>query len=300
MVLCLPILLLLMALMINFGTRWCWQVRAESIARHAVWGSRFPRISSSNPRPDYWPESAGVSTASEEDAPVLEDPRVYQPVARGPLPFGAVVNERLLDPTRGFRQGSATLDRYYPMLRKLGPYRLQATTHLLDGKWQYPQMGLSGNRERRIPVIYALAKSPPAVVNAYVQAASALLKAPFQPQLRPLDSDEEFLYYRGYAPDFHPRLRMFGTLDLALAAQHVQDLIDRIQGKVEKDGRGNVRKKIPGVPETMARAFISLYQSVIDQLKAQSAPGPPPPPVQAQIRELEKKIEQLRQFLGTL
>jgi hypothetical protein len=299
MVLCLPILLLLMALMINFGTVACWKVRALSVARYAVWASRPPRIANVNPRPAYWPETADPSAGPEEDAPVLDDPRVYQPVARGPLPFGAVVNERLLDPTRGFRQGSAILDRYYPMLRKMGPYRLQATTHLLDDKWQYPQTGLSGNRQRRIPVIYALAKAPPAVVNTYVQAASALLQAPFQPQLRPLDNDEEFLYYRGYAPDFHPRLRMFGTLDLALAAQRVQDLIDRIQGKVEKDERGNVRK-IPGVPEIMTRAFINLYQSVIDQLKAQSGTAPPPPPVQAQIQELEKKIEQLMQFLGTL
>jgi hypothetical protein len=299
MVLCLPILLLLMALMINFGTVACWKVRALSVARHAAWASRPPRIANINPRPAYWPEAAGVEAGPEEDAPVLDDPRVHQPVARGPLPFGAVVNERLLDPTRGFRQGSATLDRYYPMLRKMGPYRLQATAHVLDDKWQYPQMGLAGNRQRRIPVIYALAKAPRGVVNSYVQAASALLKAPFQPQLRPLDSDEEFLLYRGYVPDFHPRLRVFDTLDLAVAARRVQELINRIKGGVETDAQGNPRK-IPGVPETMTHAFINLYQSVIAQLKGQFAPGLPPPPIQAQIRELERKIEQLKQFLGTL
>jgi hypothetical protein len=305
MVLCLPILLLLMALMINFGTVASWKIRAESVARLAVWGSRFPRIGDAQPRPDYWPESAGVSTGSEEDAAVLDDPRVHQPVARGPLPFGAVVNERLLDPTRGFRQGAATLGRDYPMLRRMGPYRSTATTHLLDDKWQYPQMGLSSNRQRRIPVIYALAKAAPSLVNMYSQAAWALLKAPFQPQLRPLDNDEEFIYYSNLfgwgtgPPDFHPRLRPFGTLDLALAAERVQDLIDRIQGKVQPDDRGRTNRKIPGVPEKMTRAFIRLYQRVIDELRARSG-TPPPPLVQAQIRELEKKIEQLTQFLGTL
>ncbi len=299
MVLCLPILLMLMALMVNMGTRLCWKIRAHSVARLAAWGSRYPRIAQSNPRPDYWPESAEVGVEGTQDATLLDDPRVYQPVARGPLPFGADVNEELLDPTRGFRRGWARIARYYPMLRRMGPYESTTTTELIDGKWQYPQMGLSSNRQRRIPVIYALAKAPQATVNRYLQAASSLLGANFNKQQQPLDNDEEFLYYRGYAPDFHPRLRMFATLDLAVAAERVQELIDRIQGKVERGPDGSVRR-IPGVPEKMTRAFIGLYRGVIDQLEAQWAPDSPPPAVQAQIDELERKIEQLNKFLQTL
>ncbi len=336
MVLCLPILLFLMALMINIGTVACWKVRAHSVARQAVWGGRFPRIVGSNPRPDYWPETAGMGGGWEDywpaldDPPAVDDPRVDLPVARGPVLSGAAVNEGLLDPTRGFCRGWADLERGFPMLGKMGGYHLRAEAHLLDdawpyqrmsslttvgtsrtwrmvnGKWQYQEAGprqegyrLHSNRQPRIPVIYALAKAPPALVGAYVQAALALLEAPFQPELRPLDNDEEFRCYKGYAPDFHPRLRKFGSLDLELAARRVEDLIDRIQGKVERDDQGNVRKT-PGVPETMTRAFISLYQGVINQLKSQSGTDPLPPPVQAKISELEKKIEILRQFLATL
>ena len=300
MVLCLPFLLILAALMVNLGELFCWRIQAHSVARHAVWGSRPPRKASSNPRPDYWPAAANVKIDSAADAPGLDDPRVHLPVARGPLPFGAEVNERLLDPTRQFRRGSAGLHGRFPMLRTMGTYQLEATTELLDDKWQYWQMGLGSNRRRRIPVIYALAKAPPGVVDAYVQAALTLLNAPFQPQLAPLDRDEEFLYYRGYAPDFHPRLRMFTSLDRELASRRVEDLVDRIQGKVERDEQGRITRRIPGVPEKMTRAFIRLYESVIEQLESQSQPGPPPPGVQAQIRELERKIEILRQFLATL
>jgi hypothetical protein len=293
MVLCLPILLFVMALMINFGTVACWKIRADSVARQAVWGSRFPRIADANPRPGYWPETASVTAGPEDNAPLLDDPRVYQPVARGPLPLGATVNESLLDPTRGFRQGTASLDRYYPMLRKMGAYQLEATNHLADDKWQYPQMGLSSNWQRRIPVIYVLAKASPSLVNTYIQAANAILDAPFQPQLRPLDNDDEFIYYSnrfGWGtgpPDFHPRLRQFDTLDLALAAERVQDLIDRIQGNNAREPR------VPGVPERMTEAFIRLYQRVIEELRNQ-------PNSQAEIAQLEAKIKILEQFKATL
>lgn len=52
MVLSLPILLFVMALMINYGTVACWKVRALSVARNAVWSTRWPRTGHSNPRPN--------------------------------------------------------------------------------------------------------------------------------------------------------------------------------------------------------------------------------------------------------
>lgn len=337
MVLCLPILLLIMALMVNCRVVVCWKIRAQSIARLAVWGSRSGRTGSTNPRPDYWPETAGVGVGSEEylpaldNPPALDDPRVDQPVARGPMLFRAIVNEELLDPTRGFRQGSADLDGQFPVVSKMGRYHVEATTDLLDDKWQYHQMRsridvgntrvwkmiggkwqwqpvrqadeeyrLGSNRQPRIPVIYTLPKAPSALVGVYVQTALTLLYAAFQPQLRPLDNDEEFLLYRGYAPDFHPRLRRFCGLDPAPAEERKENLVDRIQGKVEKDEEGNLRRRIPGVPERMTRAFIGLYQGVIAQLKSQADTGPLPPAARTQIRELENKVAKLKQFLATL
>ena len=81
-VLCLPILLLVMALMINFGTAACWKARGQVVARHALWGSRWPRTGERNPRPSFWPEPASLSSGGAGDVEALDDPRVNQPVAR--------------------------------------------------------------------------------------------------------------------------------------------------------------------------------------------------------------------------
>jgi len=306
MVLALPILLFIMALMVNYGTVASWKVRALSVARHAVWGARWPRTGHTDPRPRYWPASAGVGTGGLGSVQEMDDSRVDQPVARGPtLPLGTRVNEDLLDPTLGMRQGSATLHRDYAMLGKMGPYTLEAQTRLLDNKWQYQRMGLSSNRQRRIPVIYELAKAPAGFANAYIQAVMTLISAPFQPQLQPLDNDDEFHFYGqllgwGGAPDFHPRLRRFCTLDLDLAADRVEDLIDHIQGKVERDEDGDVTRRIPSVAETMAQAFINLYRRVIRYYEALAAANPAGPQYQAQIAALEAKIRILDQFLNTV
>lgn len=311
MVLALPLLLFIMALMINFGVVASWKVRGLSVARHVLWGSRWPRSGSGNPRPAYWPETAGVGTGGPAHVAELDDPRLDQPVARGPLPLGTEVRAELLDPTRGLRRGSAEIRRAFPLLARMGDYHLTARTCLLDDKWQYQRMGMGHNRQRRIPVIYALAKAPPGLVDAYVQAVVAILYAPFRPQLAPLDRDDEFIQYGrrfgwgGGAPDFHPRLRRFCSLDLLLAAQRVEDLIDRIQGEVQRDEDGNVTRRIPCVAEKMTRAFINLYERVIQELQRQISASPPPPAgqlasIQAEIDQLEAKIDVLSQFLETL
>ena len=301
-VLALPILLFIMALMVNFGTVACWKVRALNVARHALWSTRWPRWGATDPRPDFWPQTAGVAAGGAGHAPMIDDPRVNQPVARGPL-TGAEVNVDLLDPTRGLREGSSNLTRGFAMLRTMGTYHLNANTVMLDDRWQYPQMGLGANRQRRVPVIYALQKAPAGLVNAYVQAAVAILRAPFRDALKPLDRDDEFIFYGtlfgwgASAPNFHPRLSGFCSLDRPLADDRVNNLIDRIQGKKDP--------KIPDLAERMTRSFIGLYQRAIQAYNGQMNAVPPPPPggigaMQGQINQLQQKIDTLNQFLQTL
>lgn len=298
MVLSLPILLFIMALMINFGTAACWKIRALSVARHAVWGSRWPRTGFNNPRPKYWPDTAHSAAHEAGEVPELDDPRVDLPVARGPLP-AATVKEDMLDPTRGLRRGSADITREFPLLAKMGEYEMDARTHLLDDKWQYQRMGLPRNVHRRIPVIYALAKAPAGVANAYVQAAMAILGTAFRDQLAPLDRDDEFIYYSllfGWGsgpPDFHPRLQRFCTLDPDVANQRKEHLIARIEGKVIRDAEGNVRRRIPSVAERMTEAFIGLYRRVIREYRNRGTVG-------AEIPALEQKISTLTEFLQVL
>jgi hypothetical protein len=303
MVLALPILLMIMALMINFGTVAAWKVRGLAMSRHAAWSTRPPRNGLRMPRPDYWPPGATASRGGGHDLHVLDDPRVDQPVARGPLPYGAIVNERLLDPTRGLRRGRAEMTRAFPMLGELGPYRLRSVDVLLDDAWDCRRMGLWNTWRLRVPVIYQLATVGPGYVAAYVQAVRGLLDPALRQALRPLDRDDEFIGYsmrfewgRG-APDFHPRMHSFCTLSHETAGDRAQNTIDRIQGNDDED--------IRGVPERMTSAFINLYENVIDELQDRMSAQPPPPPgemaaMQAEIAELEDKIDTLRQYLATI
>ncbi len=314
MVLSLPILLMLMALMINFGTAASWKVRALSASRDAAWSSRPPRSGGTNPRPFYWPSDAGAGARGTADAEVLDDSRVDHPVARGPLPYGTRVDERLLDPTRGMREGASDIRRSFPMLARMGSYALRSRHPLLDDKWQYWRMGVRdyswtgpSNRGRRIPVIYDLPQAGGIYAQDYIEAVVAIYYAPFRAALRPLDRDEEFIEYsRRFdwgtgPPDFHPRLSRFCSLDHDEAQERVTDLVDRIRGRPATEEQA----RIPCVAERMTDGFIGLYERVIAELEQLLDADPPPPAAEAaairrEIAELESRIETLEAFRAQL
>jgi|YNPNPStandDraft_1061719.scaffolds.fasta_scaffold15612_2 hypothetical protein len=180
--LALPILLLIMALMINFGTAAAWKVRTQVVARHAVWATRWPRSMDDLPRPTVsvdmdqtppaairWPTSAGMGAGGGPWIDSLNDPRLEHPVVRGPLPQGLIDPDmyNLMTMPHGARQGNADIQRDYPLLQKmLGDYRLVAHCPLLDNDWRYQRMPWDSeawwdwtgwhNEHRRIPVIYDL------------------------------------------------------------------------------------------------------------------------------------------------
>src|SRR5271157_3863406 len=129
----LPILLFIMALIVNYGTIAAWKVRENSVARLAVWETRWPRSGSTDPRPSYWPARASMESSDEGTVAGMDDSRVDLPVARGPMPE-ATVDSNLLDPTRGLREGSAGLTRKYPLLGTMGTYAITAQTWLIDDK----------------------------------------------------------------------------------------------------------------------------------------------------------------------
>lgn len=335
MVLALPILLLVMALMLNYGTVASWKVRALAVARHEAWANRWPRNSGLAPDPECWP-APGVAGQPGKAAktlgnshwggtiPELADPRLDKPVMRGPLPFGFVVASEVFDPVRGALWGAAQITSDYPLLPKMGQYHLHPRGVILENNWEYhrthwPQPNgwvdhwWHENVHRRIPDIYQLPKTDPSLPGAFIQTAMAMLTAAYRPDLRPIDDDEEFLYYtaqyldplhRPWAPNFIPRLHFRCALDVAAAAQDTENLVDRIQGKVVKDAQGNVIHKIQGVPERMARSFINLYAQVITVLQGLLSATPPPSPdeaaqMQAEISKLQGQMDILTPFLNT-
>lgn len=304
MVLALPLLLFIMALMVNYGAVAAWKVRALTVSREMVWSTRWPRSGTTNPRPEYWPvdddpadhNTMSVGLGGPNDIDALDDPQLDYPVVRGPDLWGTRVRENLLNPGRGLREGSARMSRDFPLLPKLGPYNLESADQLLDDHWQYTRMGLWRNRLRRLPVIYELARAPQAYSSAYVQAAMAILNSPQRTALRPLDRDDEFYAYnallgRGrWAPDFHPHLRRFCTLDPAAVERRVTDLIDA-------DENGGCGSSISRVPRCMTDRFIALYEAVIRYYQSQPEVTPA---MQAEIAQLQQKIDTLRQFQQTL
>jgi hypothetical protein len=296
LVLALPILLMCLALIVNIGTMACWKIRSECVARHAVWGARWPRTGSTNPRPAYWPETAGISATSAGSVPELDIPLVPQEVARGPLP-PATVNQ-LLDPSQGLSLGSATLHRGFAMLGKLGSFNLEADNYLLDNPGQYERMGLGSNNQRRINVLYQLPRVSPALVTAYVNAFVAIYFAPFRQSLAPLDKDDEFIQWQGRAPSFYPQLSRFCDTNPETAKKPVEALIERIKGAVVRDDRGRITRRVADLAHSMAGSFINMYQRAIKSIQDQSAPDPPPPVAQEQIDQLQKKIDTLQKFLS--
>jgi hypothetical protein len=299
----LPILLFVMALMINYGTMCVWKVREHSVARLAVWETRWPRTGATDQRPTYWPAPATADVSDQGNVSGMDDRRVDLPVARGPMK-GATVDANLLDPTRGLRMGDANYTRQLTLLRKLGAYTIDAKDWLIDDKWQYQRMGLPDTVERRIPVIYTLAKAPASLVNSYVQSVVAVARAPFASQLQPLDNDPEFIYYGsifgwGGPPDFHPRFQIMCTTDRALTDKSVENLIKRIQG-----GREG-RRRIPSVAEVIAQAFLSLYERALTAFEAVLKSKPPATPqmqvlAQSQIRLLQSKIGAMQQGIKNI
>jgi len=295
-------MLLVAALMVNFGTVASWKIRGLTVARHELWSHRFPRDGSAYPRPSYWPLSAGMRAGSGSALASLDDPRIFQPVVRGPTVGNFGVNADLLDPTRGMQSGSADLQRAFPMLRRMGTYHLRAWERAFSQNcWQFETLGLHWNTERRIPYLYTLPQSGNGLAIRYDNAVAAIFYASFQKALWPLDTDDEFIAYNlrfgwgSAAPDFHPWLRSFCDTDEEQVRSLVDDLVSRIQG--------NKEQRIPSIADRMTEAFIDLYRRVITALQQQLNSVPPPPPdqmaaINREIAELEQKIQLLQQPLG--
>ena len=220
--------------------------------------------------------------------------RADQPAIRGPL-LGNIVVTANCWILRGILQGSASISRQFPLLGRLGRYRLDAANHLLDDKWQHRQMEIPYTDWPRIPYIYTLLQPPVATIDAYTQAVVAIYYAPFRPQLAPLDHDDEFIAYGrllglGSPPDCYPRLAGFCSVDRSVADPLVQNLIDRIQGRARLN-------PVPSLAVTMTQAFLTCYNAVLTrgqamitadqtQITTLNSISPQTPAIQAQIAEL--------------
>lgn len=314
LVLSLPLLLLVMALMIIFGTAGAWKVRALANSRQAVWREFTPRRAAGDPRPRGWPLTAEFRAQQAQPSPLPDDPFADFAVVRGPVlvdPHSGAslpVNADTLNVNQGLRDGFARIRRDYPLLEKLPPHQIDFTVHhhVLDGtKWRYSEMGIGSNITRRIPFLYPmdLQTIVPDLANAYTAAAMQVHLNPNKPRLTPLEGGDPEIYQLigRHSPDFQPQIPL-GALPATIPALRglplrPRDACSADLQQVHDEYVTRLLERIRGVPRAMTDYYISVYQSVIDRL--QSA-DPPPPGAATIISDLEAKIEQLQQFRARL
>jgi hypothetical protein len=312
------VLLMVLALIVNYANMTSWRLRGEVVARDAAWRGRWPRSGGAEPRPapGVWPPSAGMGRRGDSQIEMLNHPRINHPVVRGPqLVLGDPARRfrvtAVLDQATGAAVGVSHIERTYDLLPALGRYRSgEIASRLLTRQWQCAQMGFP-NRYRRTQVLYELPRTDPRLPEAYVQSIWDLLGIPHFDALAVLDRDQDWRIFYGSYPNFYPRIRPnYGETDPETVYERsVRRKVDQL------DERGRVvLGEISRLPRRMTEAYLRMYRGVrqeIEDLEAELAGPPPPPPLRRmeilarlnelyQIQDLEEKIAQLERDLETL
>ncbi|MFM8219269.1 MAG: TadE/TadG family type IV pilus assembly protein [Planctomycetaceae bacterium] len=302
LVLVLPLLLMVLALIINFGHQVAWKSKALTAARQGEWRQRPMRHAGGRDEaPFEWrpPERMGGGGAASarlfqndpyEQFTVVRGPQLFDPQANPPA-SALQVDTSLVRMDSTVSEGSASVNRPLPLFQSLSRISFDVRHPLVESHWRFAEMGFGGNQSRRIERLYNYQPSGNMLNRGerFRQAALAILGSPARPALAVLDRDEELRNWFGSSPDFHPTLPRTVACDLDVAQVlqgDVAPLISRIRGP-NGGGRG-------GVPEAIASRFRQMYQQQLDELLLLD------PPPRAEIAELRNKIEILDRYLASL
>ncbi len=318
LVLSLFFLLVMMALISNFGTIAAWHVRGSEAGRYAAWRSVSLRTGGRFPNPPNWvaPATMGALPGNpinptridqiwwgqgEPSQAALRGPAVVDPATGNMFMMG---NQQYLEMANQSLIGSANLTRQMPLLPNLRKSNIRPLHPLVDPFWRFEDMSpktnswaMRNNADWRLIQWYQFEASQLSdgnVQNAYSQykmSDQRILQYQGIPALQPLDRDDEFIAAgRSAPPDFYPSVSMQCEGSPANMQMNLvmlpNGVIRRIKG-LNGGGKG-------GVPENMAKAFISLYQQQLQARQQQQ------PPNQQLINQLEQKIRQLQDFIATL
>lgn len=325
----LPIMLFVMGLMIIVGTTGSWKARAVTNTRQSAWRTLWPRDGHNDPNPRGWPQSAAMEQQDESEL-VDFDPYEQHDVVRGqPLqaPTGESlrVEEGLFDMQDDVIRGFAEMERDYPVMGNMGPGRihLQREHPVLDNRWQFQEMRLSSNRQRRITFLYPAdyERTLTQQVQRYHDAALNIVYNPDGPILDALDDDPELKahppgglpydspYGLGYAPDYHipqgrPRAAMLNPNRVcsddpqALNDQVVSPLVAATERLPQRMTRDHLR---------MYNAHLDFIERLKDMLDDPATPAATRamilaamPQMNADKSQLEQYVDQLQSFQGML
>ena len=311
-VLALPMLVMMMALMIDFGVVGAWKIRTQTNARYAGWRTLTTRTGEFNATPPYWPSSANLTARSGNPLTNVNQQwdstqDLLCPCVRGqqltaPNATAAINVEGRLEMDDNVIQGHATLERDLPLFRGAlpatgGKFRFDINQDLFDNHWQYHTLGLPHNDYPRSRAWWDIEHSDLAALDGAIDSNKQLLDQNLQrlqtnpkvADLYPLDNDDEHLRYRDSTPDYYPRL---GSACQADPQRVYFDLVSR----VDANGRPNDRSllsRIDRLPCTMSQSFTGMYRSWICELEQCDAPD-------GDIAPLRQRYGDLQRFMGTL
>ena len=311
LVLALPLMLFVMALIINFGVVGAWKTREQAAVHYASWRTLHLRTGDENPNPPLWPRNPplrGGTGANLIDVDSLWNgiQELKTSVVRGPAIVDpatgrAIRVNRRLEMDRRVNDGRALFEAKLPLLKNLlagdGRYRFRIPQNVLDNSWEFHQMGYSGNRDRRARLLYEIEPDDfpsVAVLKARLDARQqALQNFPLAADLLPLDRDPDLVRLGqlppmgGTAPpDFYPSL---GNVCLA------DPMLIRLTPRYTR-----FLEQIRRLPGQMGRTFREWYRRRRDYLLDQLSQGMAPPGATQEIQWLDDRINELDQFLGSL
>jgi hypothetical protein len=312
LVLVLPVLLFVMALMINLGTGGAWKLRTQINSRQAAWRALEHRSGQNDPHPGNWPADAVLDNSPASPSPVPFDPFAGHDVVRGPVLADPVTGEFLpvrqgyLDMIPGLLQGTAEITRPYPLLRRLPGTLAFARDHVVfDGtRFQFRSMNLASNTVRRALDLYPLLLElhAPDEVQSYLNAALAVYFDPNETALVPLTGGdpEVFQLVGRRSPNFQPALLTANDWRMTRIPQvrtRVPDYCEADPATVRIERVEPFRRRIHNVPHDLSDYYLGVYQQAIQQLEAIDSQTPA---VQMLIAELTVKRDQVRAFRASL
>ena len=346
-VLALPLMLFVMALIINIGSLGAWKVREQANVRNASWRTMHLRTGDNNPNPPMWPVAAVLSGGTGDDLAEVAnvwdtDTDLLTEAVRGAVvadPNSGMsirVNPKLVM-KEGVHDGRAPLERTIPMLRGIlpdnGAYRFDIRQNVLDGPWEFHNMGYIDNYDRRARLLYQIQPDDfPSSAQLKSQLDSGPLQAlrrfPLAGDLAPLDDDPHLRRLSvlppqsgqspapppstygvplppasgEWAPDFYPDksqrtdYRRWILRNICIAdptALRADPRYDAFLGEI---------RRLPGV---MARDFRRWYEERLDYLQnlmqnQQQNQQPLPPGTTQEIQWLQDRIDELNDFLSSI
>jgi hypothetical protein len=315
LVLSLFFLLVIMALIINFGTTAPWHVRGQIAARHAVWRALSGRSGSSgypNP-PNWWPPATmgtlpGMPLNANTIGQMWNAGDLMQPALRGPAITDPATGKQILMQNRQYLEmvnqaeiGTASLTKSMPLIPKLRKATINPLQPVIDPLWRFsdmnPQSGgvaMRQNDDWRTAGWYMIRfeelgnSDLMKLFMQFKQADQKIQQNPNSGSLAPLDRDNEFPPW-GWnpPPDVYPTLgEVCDDSPRSLqrnAIMNPRGLIDRIRGN------SALNPPVPSVSKNLAQKFIELYKKQIQFYESQQ------PPNQAEIQRLQNLIQQLQQ-----